>query len=136
MSSDVRKSKTLPRGFTLIVALALMVAPALFHLSRAIAQSDDPAAAQPQDNSNSDSPDPNSVESQTAAAQTAVDDAQTKMDEATQHRDELEAENASQDQIDAANQAIAEARSQKEFAEQALNRLNEAQAAGEGAQSQ
>jgi len=49
----------------------------------------------------------------------AVDAAQEALDAATQQRDELESEGAPQDQIDAANQAIAQARAEKDAAEQA-----------------
>ena len=76
---------------------------------RSVAQSDQNAA---------DSGDPDAPAIQ--QAQDAADAAAEALDSATQARDQLESDGASQDEIDAANQAVAKARFDKENADAAV----------------
>jgi len=62
-------------------------------------------------------------------AQQAHDDAeaaQSALDDATSARDQLESDGAPQDQIDAANEAVARARADKEAADEAEQKADEA----------
>jgi HAMP domain-containing protein len=142
MNSETRKTRILHLGLSALAALALSATPALFNVSRALAQ-DGYAGDQMQSGEPRQDPpapavsdDPNSVDSQTAAAQAATNDAAAKLDEATQNRDELVSEGAPEDQINAANQAIAQARAQREIAQQALRTLGASRAVSSGEQDQ
>lgn len=133
MNSNTRTMGALRLGLAALAALALSLAPALFSVSRAIAQSDEPYGVQPQSSysvaqdtdADSDSADQDAQNAQ--AAQDAADQAEQALQDATEKRDELEGDNAPQDQIDAANQAIAQARAQKEAADEALQRPDQSQ---------
>jgi hypothetical protein len=90
-----------------IAALAAFVGLAPIAVSRALAQNGEA---------------PEAVQS----AQDADDAAQAAIDDATEKRDELESDGAPQDQIDAANAAIAQARADKAAADEALENANNA----------
>ena len=59
-------------------------------------------------------------------AQDAADAAAEALDSATEARDQLESDGASQDEIDAANQAVAKARFDKENADAAVKAADDA----------
>jgi hypothetical protein len=142
MNSETGKTQILRLGLSALAALALSTTPALLNVARALAQDGDAGdqmqSPEPrQDPSASpESNDPNSVDSQTAAAQAAITDAAAKLDEATQKRDELVSDDAPEDQINAANQAIAQARAQREIAQQTLRTLGASRADTNGDRDQ
>jgi uncharacterized membrane protein YdfJ with MMPL/SSD domain len=123
-------------GLLAITILGFWIALALGNGSLARAQSDDGTngdvagapteAAQPDQNAASDanSDDPNAAATQ--QAQDAADAAAEALDSATEARDQLESDGASQDQIDAANQAVAKARFEKDNADAAVKAADDA----------
>ena len=111
MKSETSITRSLNFGLVAIAALVLSIGLASGNLSDARAQSDD-AAADAATNQPDQNADPNEAADQ--QMQDAVDSAQEALDSATEARDRLESEGASQDQIDAANAAIAQARAEKQ----------------------
>ncbi|HLX05960.1 MAG TPA: hypothetical protein VKR28_10515 [Candidatus Binatus sp.] len=116
-------------GFWLVIALG--------NGSLARAQSDDgsgdatavtPEVAQPDQNAPSDagSDDPDAAAAQ--QAQDAADAAAQALDAATEQRDQLESDGASQEEIDAANRAVAKARFDKDNADAAVKAADDAAA--------
>ena len=107
--------------FGLIAIMAIVLSIGLASAQIAWAQTaDDGAGDASAEPSTAEQPDP---------AQQAHDDAdaaQTALDAATQARDQLESDGAPQDQIDAANDAIARARADKEAADEAAEKADEA----------
>jgi hypothetical protein len=130
-------TKRIFRGGLLAIAiLGFWIVLALGNGSLARAQSDDGTngdvagapteAAQPNQNAAGDagSDDPDAAAAQ--QAQAAADAAAEALDNATEARDQLESDGASQDQIDAANQAVAQARANKDAAEAAVKSADDA----------
>jgi hypothetical protein len=122
-------------GLLAIAILGFWIVLALGNRSLARAQSDEvsgdavaatPDDAQPdQDAANgADQTDPDAAAAQ--QAQTAADAAAEALDSATEARDQLESDGASQDQIDAANQAVAKARYDKDNADAAVKAADDA----------
>ncbi len=117
-----------------ILGFWIVIAPGNASLARA--QSDDaagdaavaaPDAAQPDQNAVGDpaADDPDAAAAQ--QAQDAADAAAEALDSATDARDQLESDgDASQDQIDAANRAVAKARFDKENADAAVKAADDA----------
>ena len=113
-------------GLLAIAVLGFCVVMASGNGSLARAQSDDAAGnaatATPEvaqsDQNPADPGDPDAPAIQ--QAQDAADAAAEALDSATQARDQLESDGASQDEIDAANQAVAKARFDKENADAAV----------------
>jgi hypothetical protein len=116
-------------GLLAIAILGFWIVLALGNRSLARAQSDDaagdasaatPEVAQPDQNAPSDagSDDPDAAAAE--QAQAADDAAAEALDSATEARDQLESDGASQDQIDAANRAVAKARFEKDNADAAV----------------
>ena len=122
-------------GLIAIAILGFGIVIALANGSLARAQSDDaagdaavatPEVAQPDQNAASDagSNDPEAAAAQ--QAQDAADAAAQALDSATEARDQLESDGAEQDQIDAANRAVAEARFNKDNADAAVKSADDA----------
>ena len=129
-------------GLLAIAMLGFCIVLAFGNSSIAWAQSDDQsgdaAAVQPDQNGASDA-DPNDANAAAAQqattteatdpaqqAQAAADSAAEALDSATEARDQLESDGASQDQIDAANRAVAEARFNKDNADAAVKSADDA----------
>ena len=119
-----------------IAILGFWIVVALGNGSLARAQSDDGTngdvagaptdATQPDQNAASDagSDDPDAAAAQ--QAQAAADAAAEALDSATEARDQLESDGASQDEIDAANRAVAKARYDKDNADAAVKAADDA----------
>jgi hypothetical protein len=126
----------IPRfGLMAIAVLGLGIVLASGNGSLARAQSDDAsgdeAAGSAQDTqadqnaaTDADQTDPEAAAAQ--QAQAAADAAAEALDTATEARNPLESDGASQDQIDAANQAVAKARFEKETADAAVKSAEDA----------
>ena len=119
-------------GLLAIAILGFWIVIALGNGSLARAQSDDgsgdptavtPDAAQPDQNAASDA-DPDAVAA--AQAQEAADAAAEALESATEARDQLESDGASQEEIDAANRAVAKARYDKDNADAAVKAADDA----------
>lgn len=127
----------------LAIAMLFCLVLALGNRSIARAQSDDQAgdavSVQPDQNgaSDADSNDPGAAAIQqppdaagandpAQQAQSAADAAAEALDSATEARDQLESDGATQDQIDAANRAVAQARYNKEAADAAMKSADDA----------
>jgi len=121
-------------GLVEIAALAFCVGLALGNASLACAQSDDaaadaanaPAVAGQPDQNGATTAGENTQSDADQQAQDAADAAQEVLDSATEARDQLESDGAPQEQIDAANQAIAQARADKDAADQAAQKADDA----------
>jgi hypothetical protein len=117
-----------------ILGFSIVIASANGSLARA--QSDDgtngdataatPEVAQPDQNAASDAgaTDPDAAAAQ--QTQDAADAAAEALDSATEARDQLESDGAEQDQIDAANRAVAKARFDKDNADAAVKAAEDA----------
>ncbi len=114
----MRSEKSIRRSWRLglmaIAALAFSVGLALGKISPARADNDDPAA-------------------DAQRADGAAEQASAALDSATDARNQLESDGAPQDQIDAANAAVAQARAEKDAADEAARQADQAadEAAGE-----
>jgi hypothetical protein len=138
MKLQTTTTRTFHFGLAAIATLAFSVALAVGNMSPARAQSDGvagdaaiaPSAVQSDQNAN----DSAQKAQQDAAEQAhdAADAAQNALDSAIESRDQLESNGAPQDQIDAANQAIAQARADKEAADQAAQQADEASGEAKG----
>ena len=128
-------------GLLAIAILGFSIVIALGNGSLALAQSDDatgdaavaaPDAVQPDQNaptvqnapSDAGSDDPDAAAAQ--KVQDAADAAAEALDSATEARDQLESDGASQEEIDAANRAVAKARFEKENADAAVKAADDA----------
>ncbi|HEY2662870.1 MAG TPA: hypothetical protein VGI47_00920 [Candidatus Binataceae bacterium] len=122
-------------GLLAIAILGFWLVLASGNGSLARAQSDDgagdaalatPDAAQPDQNAASavGSEDPDAAAAQ--QAQSAADAAAEALDSATEARDQLESDGASQEEIDAANRAVAKARFEKDNADAAVKAADDA----------
>ena len=135
MSFATGTTRIFRSGLLAIAMLGLWVMLASGSGSLARAQSDEPtgyavgATVQgiPPDQNAATDPnqnDPNAAANQ--QAHDAADAAAEALDSATEARDQLESDGAEQDQIDAANQAVAKARYEKEQADAAAQKADEA----------
>ena len=122
MRSETTTAQTSRLGWVAIAAIVFAVGLALGNLAPARAQTDDAAqnaASDPGQDAQSAQPD--------QQAHDAADAAEEALDTATDARNQLESDGAPQDQIDAANQAVTEARAAKDAADQAAQRADDAQ---------
>jgi hypothetical protein len=125
-------SRSFRFGLAALAALAFSVALASGDISTARAQYSDGSAdtaSAPPDQTNQNAAPAAEQSPQNEAdqqAHEAADTAQEALDNATQARDQLESDGASQDQIDAANQAIAQARASKDAADAAAQSADDA----------
>src|ERR1700685_106034 len=117
MRSDIYTIRNFRTARLAIAALALSVGLALPPLAHA--QSDDGSGDAASAPAAADQPDEQSAQADAAQqAHDAADAAQEALDSATNDRNQLESDGASQDQIDAANEEIAQGRADKEKADE------------------
>lgn len=133
MKSDTGTMRTFRFGLAAFAALAFSTALAFGNISQARAQDDAsadtasaPGATQQPDQSAAIDPEQKAKEDAAQQAHEAADTAEETLDNATQARDQLESDGAAQDQIDAANQAIAQARVNKDAADAAAQSADDA----------
>jgi hypothetical protein len=120
MRLETSTTPTLRFGLMAIAALAFSIVLAAGNISPARTQDDDAAQSGASD-SDQDTQQPDAAQN----AQDAADAAQASLDSAIEARNQLESDDAPQDQIDTANQAVAQARVNKDAAEQAVQRADE-----------
>jgi hypothetical protein len=125
MRSEINTTRIFRPALLAVATLALCAGLALPSIARA--QSDDGAAGASSDANQPDQSAPSDDPAAEAAQQAhdAADAAQEALDSATNDRNQLESDGASQDQIDAANEAIAQARAEKEAADEAAQKADE-----------
>ena len=135
MSIATGTKTTFRFGLLAIAMLGLGIVLASGNDSTAQAQSDDASgdqaaiSAQDTQTDQNAATDAGSTDPQDAAAeqaQNAADAAAEALDAATEARDQLESDGAPQDQIDAANQAVAKARFDKDNADAAVKSADDA----------
>ena len=128
MRLETSTTRRLRFGLVAIAALAFSIGLASVKMSAARAQSDDEAgdaasapSATDQQNGGADQ-----------RAHDAVEAAEQALDTATDERNQLESDGAPQEQIDAANQAVSQARADKEAADEAAERADESLGEAQG----
>jgi hypothetical protein len=126
MRSEAGTTRTFIFGMLAVAALAFSITLTSGNLSQAMAQSDDAAGDVATAPPAADQTDQNAASDAAAQAHDAADQAAAALDTATDERNQLESDGASQDQIDAANAAIAQARANKEAADEAAQSADEA----------
>ena len=136
MSSDISAKPTFRKAASAVAAIALSIALGAWNGSIARAQSDGAApdtatapaqAAQPDQNGAADDA-ANQKNQAIQEAHDAADAAEQELDSATEARDQLESDGASQEEIDAANRAVAKARFDKDNADAAVKAADDAAA--------
>jgi hypothetical protein len=133
MRLETGTMRTFRFGLLAIAALAFSTAFAFANLSQARAQDDasadtasPPAAGGQSDQSAAMDPEQKAKADAAQQAHDAADAAEETLDSATEARDQLESDGAEQEQIDAANQAIAQARANKNAADAAAQQADDA----------
>ncbi len=127
MRLETSKTGSLRLGLAALAALAFSIGLASGNLSPARAQIPGVYSVGPDQPLNQ-----NGATDPDQQAHDAADAAQEALDSAIDARNQLESDGAPQDQIDAANQAVAQARADKEAADEAAQNADEKAAEGQG----